>query len=62
MDGAHTLFIDHVEGVDAIQIPESMSSVADLEETVGRYNAQIEHLERLSHELAGFEVDRVQAS
>ena len=58
MDAAHILFADHVEGVDAIQVPELMHSVADLEETVGRLIIQMECLERLSYEIAGFQVDR----
>jgi hypothetical protein len=58
-EAALTLMQDHVEGVDVIQIPELMSSVADLEETVGRLIIQAEHLERLAFELAAFEADRM---
>jgi hypothetical protein len=58
MDAAHILFMDHVDGVDAIQVPELMSSVTDLEETVGRLILQMECLERLAYEIAGFQVDR----
>jgi hypothetical protein len=56
---AHSLFIDHLDGVDVIKVPELVSSVADLEETVGRLIVHMEYLERLAYELAGLEADRI---
>jgi len=57
-EAAHLLFEDHINGVDVIQVPELESWVCDLEETVGQLIVQMEHLERLTYELAGFEADR----
>jgi hypothetical protein len=57
-EAALTLMNDHVVGIDVIQIPELMSTLADLEETIGRLIIQAEHLERLAYELAAFEADR----
>jgi ABC-type Na+ transport system ATPase subunit NatA len=57
-EAAHILFDEHMRGVDVTQVPELQNSVCDLEETVGRLIIQMEHLERLTYELAGFEADR----
>ncbi len=57
-EAALMLLRDRTSGTDIIQIPELMSMVADLEETVGRLIIQGDHLERLAHELAAFEALR----
>ena len=61
-EAAHILFEEHMRGVDVTQVPELQCAVCDLEETVGRLIIQMEHLERLSYELAGFEADRHQGN
>ncbi len=57
-EAAIHLLHDAVEGLDVIQMPELMSTMADLDETVRRLIIQAEHLERLAYEVAGFEIDR----
>ena len=57
-EAALILLQDYVRGVDVIQIPELMSTLADLEETIGRLVIQAEQLERLAYHLAAFEADR----